>query len=75
MKSKDTFRLQLGRNLRRLRTGQNLTIETLALESGLAYSQISRIELGKINTTAYTIHILAHTLKVEPGEFYRIDKP
>ncbi|MEY4886390.1 MAG: hypothetical protein RL151_1699, partial [Bacteroidota bacterium] len=25
--------------------------------------------------TAYTIHILAHTLKVEPGEFYRIDKP
>jgi transcriptional regulator with XRE-family HTH domain len=75
MKSKETFRLQLGRNLRRLRTARNLTIETLALDSGLAYSQISRIELGKINTTAYTIHILAHALKVEPAEFYRFDKP
>lgn len=73
MKSKETFRLQLGRNLRRIRTGRDLTIETLALEAGLAYSQISRIELGKINTTAYTIHILAQTLKVEPGEFYRMD--
>jgi transcriptional regulator with XRE-family HTH domain len=74
MKSKDTFRLQLGRNLRRIRTGKDLTIETLALESGLAYSQISRIELGKINTTAYTVHILAHSLRVDPAEFFRMDK-
>jgi transcriptional regulator with XRE-family HTH domain len=73
MRSKDTFRLQLGRNLRRLRTGQNLTIETLALETGLAYSQISRIELGKINTTAYTIHILAQALNADPGEFFRTE--
>ena len=75
MKSKDIFRLQLGRNLRRIRTWRNLTIETLALESGLAYSQISRIELGKINTTAYTVYILAQALGVEPSEFFRTDKP
>lgn len=75
MKNKETFRHQLGRNLRRLRTARNLTIETLALDSGLAYSQISRIELGKINTTAYTVYILAQALNVEPCEFYRIDKP
>lgn len=74
MKSKETFRLQLGRNLRRIRTGRNLTIETLALESGLAYSQISRIELGKINTTAYTVYILSQALRVDPAEFYRMDK-
>jgi transcriptional regulator with XRE-family HTH domain len=74
MTSKDTFRLQLGRNLRRIRIGKDLTIETLALESGLAYSQISRIELGKINTTAYTVHILAHALRVDPAEFFRMDK-
>lgn len=75
MKSKETFRLQLGRNLRRIRAGRKLTIEDLALESGLAYSQISRIELGKINTTAYTVYVLALALKVEPCEFYRTDKP
>ena len=74
MKSKDTFRLQLGRNLRRIRTARNLTIETLALEAGLAYSQISRIELGKINTTAYTVYILSQALRVDPAEFYRMDK-
>jgi transcriptional regulator with XRE-family HTH domain len=74
MKSKESFRLQLGRNLRRIRTGRKLTIETLAFETGLAYSQISRIELGKINTTAFTIYILAHALKVNPDEFFRIDK-
>ena len=75
MKSKDTFRLQLGRNLRRLRAGRKLTIEDLALESGLAYSQTSRIELGKINTTGYTIYILAQALRVDPSEFFRMDKP
>lgn len=74
MKSKETFRSQLGRNLRRLRTGQELTIETLALESGLAYSQISRIELGKINTTAYTIYILSCVLAVDQNEFFRMDQ-
>lgn len=75
MTSKQTFRVQLGRNLRRLRAERNLTIEDLALDSGLAYSQISRIELGKINTTAYTLHVLAHALKVDPAEFFRMNKP
>jgi transcriptional regulator with XRE-family HTH domain len=75
MISKETFRLQLGRNRRRIRVGLDLTIEDLALESGLAYSQISRIELGKINTTAYTIHLLSHALKVDAAEFFRMDNP
>jgi transcriptional regulator with XRE-family HTH domain len=75
MKSKETFRLQLGRNLRRIRVEHDLTIEDLALESGLAYSQISRIELGRINTTAYTIYLLSHALKVDAAEFFRMDNP
>ena len=75
MTSKQTFRVHLGRNLRRLRAERDLTIEDLALESGLAYSQISRIELGKINTTAYTLHVLAQALKVDPAEFFRMNKP
>ena len=75
MTSKETFRVQVGRNLRRLRAERDFTIEDLALESGLAYSQISRIELGKINTTAYTLHVLAQALKVDPAEFFRMNKP
>jgi transcriptional regulator with XRE-family HTH domain len=70
MVDKRTFQQVLGQNLRRIRLSKNLTVERLALEAGLSYSQVSRIELGKINTSAYTIHILSAALKVSVSEFY-----
>ncbi|MFM9074911.1 MAG: helix-turn-helix domain-containing protein [Bacteroidota bacterium] len=73
MTDKQVFQKVIGLNLRRLRSEKDLTIEQLALEAGLAYSQISRIELGKLNATAYTVHILAKTLGVSPSEFFRED--
>jgi len=73
MTDKQVFQKVLGQNLRRLRSEKNLTIEQLALDAGLAYSQISRIELGKLNATAYTVHILSQTLGVSPSEFFRED--
>jgi len=42
--------------------------ENLALECGLEYSQINRIELGKINTSISHLFLLAKTLKVEPKD-------
>lgn len=47
------------------------TVEQLGLESGLGYSQVSRIELGKRNPTAYTLYILSKTLNVCPSEFFK----
>ena len=73
MTDKKVFQKVLGHNLRRLRNEKNLTIEQLALDAGLAYSQVSRIELGKLNATAYTVHILSNTLGVSPSEFFRED--
>ena len=71
MSTKDEFQNQLGRNLRRIRQANMYTVEQLGLESGLGYSQVSRIELGKRNPTAYTLHVLSKTLDVCPSEFFK----
>lgn len=74
MDSKEIFKTAIGQNLRRLRTSRKLSLEKLALESGMAYSQVSRIELGKILPSAYTLYILAKTLNVSPAEFFNFCK-
>ena len=43
-------------------------MEILSYDAGMEYSQISRIELGKINTTISTLKQLADALEVEPKE-------
>lgn len=71
MKTKDEFQNRLGSNIRRVRQANKYTVEQLGLESGLGYSQVSRIELGKRNPTAYTLYILSKTLNVCPSEFFK----
>jgi transcriptional regulator with XRE-family HTH domain len=71
MSTKDEFQSLLGRNLRRIRKARMFTVEQLGLESGLGYSQVSRIELGKRNPTSYTLYILSKTLDVCPSEFFK----
>jgi transcriptional regulator with XRE-family HTH domain len=70
--SKDEFTIIVGANVRKYRLISNLTIEQLAFNAGLTYSQVSRIELGKIKTSAYTLYVLAKYLKVTPNELLQI---
>ena len=72
MKEKKQFQHCFGQKVRVVRTVKNLTLEELALEAGLAYSQVSRIERGKINTTVYTAYILSKVLKVPASDFFDI---
>ncbi len=60
-------------SLRRVRLEKGISQETLALESGLEYSQINRIELGKINTSISHLFIIAKALKVQPGELLEFE--
>lgn len=71
MSTKEEFQTLLGQNLRRLRRDKNYTVEDLGLDSGLGYSQVSRIELGKRNPTAYTLFMLSKSLNVCPSEFFK----
>ena len=68
MTTKGSFSVKLGNKLRSIRSEKNITIEDLAIQSDMTYSQVSRIELGKINTTVYTLYRLANTLMVHPKE-------
>lgn len=70
--SKDIFKISLGNNIRKHRFEMGLTVEQLALNSGLTYSQVSRIELGKISTSAYTIYIISKTLKISPNILFEM---
>jgi len=45
-------------------------MEKLAQLASLEYSQISDIELGKINTTISTAYQIARTLEIHPKELF-----
>lgn len=67
---KEEFCIKVGYRVRELRVNRKLSIEKLALESGLEYTQVSRIELGKINTSIYQIYKISKTLDVPIPEIF-----
>ena len=71
MEKKKLFQLLIGHNVRNIRIEKSMTIEDVALSSGLSYSQVSRLELDKINSTSYTLYILSMTLDVCPSVFFK----
>jgi DNA-binding Xre family transcriptional regulator len=64
VRNKDQFAITLGQRIREMRIRKNLSIGQLALESGLDYTQLSRIELGKINTRVFTLYQISKALEV-----------
>ena len=44
----------IGERIRKLRIVNQLTLETLAFKADMDYTQLSRIELGKINTSLFS---------------------
>lgn len=54
----------LGLNIRRFREERGLSMESFAARVSLDYSQLSRIEKGKINTSIYNVFSIARELGV-----------
>lgn len=71
MYNREELQVIVGNNIRKFRISKELTVEQLGLESGVGYSQISRIELGKRNPTAYTLYLISIALNVNPAEFFK----
>ena len=67
---KKNVQCYLGTTIRNLRIRKGWTMEKTAFESEMEYIQISRIELGKINTTVYQVYKLSKALDVEMTEFF-----
>jgi transcriptional regulator with XRE-family HTH domain len=64
------FRIQIGRNLIRHRTGQGLSQEALAWKADVTKYQISRIENGKADPRAGTLIRLAAGLGIPIAELF-----
>ena len=55
---------KIGANIRKNRKTKSMSLQKLALESGIEYSQLSRIERGIINTSIYHVYIISNTLEI-----------
>jgi transcriptional regulator with XRE-family HTH domain len=66
----DIFIKEFGKNLRKIRLSKKVSMQTLAYTINVEYSQISRIELGKINTSISTVYEIAEALDVTLQLFF-----
>lgn len=71
MERKEKIKKEFGNCLQRLRIEKNLSIRKLASGSGLEYSQVQRIENGKVNVALTTIYALAEGLELDPSELLK----
>lgn len=68
-----TFVIAFGNNLRKLRLSKNISMQNLAYAINVEYSQISRIELGKINTSIGTAYDIAMALEVPLTDLFNFE--
>ena len=62
--TKEELSVSIGKVIREFRLSKKMSIESLSNETGLGYSQLSRIERGKINTSIYHIYIIVKTMNI-----------
>jgi len=68
MISEESFLINIGTHIRKLREKNNLSQQNLADISDLPKTTIGRIERAEINTTIRTLVKIANALEVEPKE-------
>ena len=59
---------QIGEKIREIRLNENITQEELANECEIDYSQVNRMELGKVNFSISYLFLIANALKVHPSK-------
>lgn len=64
------FVISFGKNLRLIRNNKKMSMEALAYSADIEYSQISRIEKGKIITSISTVKSIADALGISIKELF-----
>lgn len=64
MNEKQNISKIVGYNIRLLRKSRSLTIESLAFDIGIEYTQLSRIERGTINTSLFQLYRISVALNI-----------
>ena len=60
---------EIGKKIRTCRMDKGFSIEYLANESEIDYSQLSRMELGKVNFSISILFKIANSLGVDTKDF------
>jgi transcriptional regulator with XRE-family HTH domain len=60
--------LQIGAKIREIRTRKDISQEMLANECGIDYSQVNRMELGKVNFSISYLYKIAAALGTKPKD-------
>ena len=69
MRRDDNFLKELSFKIRRIRNQKGISIEKLAYQIEMPFSQVARIERGEVNPTIQPIKDIADELKVGLSEF------
>ena len=62
-----------GKRVRKLRQERKLSMRHFADLANVDYTQIARIETGKVNTTISTAYAIAQALDIPLNELFKID--
>jgi len=69
----DAVSINVGERVRELRTARDMTMQVLAIQSGLSVHTLSMIELGKISPSVSALYKLADVLEVSITAFFSAD--
>ncbi|MBC7886650.1 MAG: helix-turn-helix transcriptional regulator [Ferruginibacter sp.] len=64
----EDFLVAIGNKIRDCRISKGISIENLAFKSEVPYSQVSRMELGKVNFSISFLSKIAKALLVNPKD-------
>ena len=65
MDEKKQLAVLVGSKVRAFRKMKKMTIQDLAFEVGIEYTQLSRIERGGISTSLYQLYIISKALEID----------
>lgn len=65
----DQFLLDVGNTVRTIRKEHGLSMESVAMEAGIEYRQLGRIERGEVNPTVISLLKIAEAMGVEVHQF------
>lgn len=65
--------IAFGKNVRKLRKKKGISMRYLADLADVDYSQIAKIETGKINTTISTAYSISQALEVEFEALFQLE--
>lgn len=69
----NSFKKDLGKNIRKIRKEKSFTQEKLYLESGISRSHIAMIEAGKRDVTISSLFKISRALNVNMKEIFSFD--